>query len=264
MATRDYAAIALGYARGVVDQVIPTSIYTQLACQRTLDDIEASKYPDYPYEWSAEKVTHVCGFMERLPLVKGMKGQPLLRLEPWQVWWISQLFGWVERHGPRKGMRRFSMGHIEVARGNGKSALCSGLLLYMTAFDGEAGAECYAVATDERQAEIVFRDAMAMGQHRKASKLMKGKRVSFTANNIIHQASYSKATALSGDPRTKDGLNIHFAVVDELHAHPTRDMWDVIVTGAAKRDQSMILAITTAGFDLSGVCYEQRDYLIKC
>jgi phage terminase large subunit-like protein len=261
---RDYTDIATNFAYDVIEGIIPACKYQKLACERFLRDLQTSEEdPDYPYEWSAEKVAHVCGFLERLPLVKGVKGTPLLKLEPWQVWLVSQAWGWICRHGVRKGYRRFSMAYTEVPRGNGKSALSSGLSLYMLAADNEPGADCYALATDERQAQIVWGDAHQMARHPKCQRLMDALGVQLSANSIHVPKSYSKFQALSGDPRTKDGLSIHWACVDELHAHPTRDLWDVTVTGAGKRDQSMIWAITTAGFDLAGVCYEQRDYLIK-
>ena len=60
-----------------------------------------------------------------------------------------------------------------------------------------------------------------------------------------------------------DGLNIHCAIVDELHAHKTRDVWDVLETATGARLQSLLFGITTAGFNKEGICYELRDYAIK-
>jgi phage terminase large subunit-like protein len=68
---------------------------------------------------------------------------------------------------------------------------------------------------------------------------------------------------LNAEGSTLDGLNIHGAVVDEVHAHKTRDVWDVIDTASGARSQPLISAITTAGSDRSGICYELRDYSIK-
>ena len=55
-----------------------------------------------------------------------------------------------------------------------------------------------------------------------------------------------------------DGLNTHFGCIDELHAHKTRGLYDVIETSIGKRKQPMVWTITTAGFDTSGICYEVR------
>jgi hypothetical protein len=51
--------------------------------------------------------------------------------------------------------------------------------------------------------------------------------------------------------------------VDELHAHRTRKVFDVLETATGARSQPLLWLITTAGFDRSGICYEQRTYLTK-
>lgn len=85
----------------------------------------------------------------------------------------------------------------------------------------------------------------------------------------IQQARYlpeqtaSKFEPLSSDANNLDGLNIHCAIVDELHAHKTRDVWDVLETATGARLQSLLFGITTAGFNKEGICYELRDYAIK-
>ncbi|WP_284736569.1 phage terminase small subunit P27 family [Escherichia coli] len=81
-----------------------------------------------------------------------------------------------------------------------------------------------------------------------------------------HPAAAMKADAwkrISSDANNLDGLNIHCAIIDELHAHKTRDVWDVLETATGARLQSLLFGITTAGFNKEGICYEQRDYAIK-
>jgi phage terminase large subunit-like protein len=68
---------------------------------------------------------------------------------------------------------------------------------------------------------------------------------------------------LNAEGSTLDGLNIHGCSVDEMHAHKTRAVWDVLDSATGARSQPLISAITTAGFDRSGICYELRDYSIK-
>jgi phage terminase large subunit-like protein len=68
---------------------------------------------------------------------------------------------------------------------------------------------------------------------------------------------------LNAEGSTLDGLNVHFAAVDELHAHKRRDVWDVLETATGARRQPLLWAITTAGSDRSGICYEVRDYVVK-
>ena len=60
-----------------------------------------------------------------------------------------------------------------------------------------------------------------------------------------------------------DGLNIHGAVVDEVHAHKTRGTWDKIETATGSRRQPLIFAITTAGFDRQSLCWQLHEYAEK-
>ena len=83
------------------------------------------------------------------------------------------------------------------------------------------------------------------------------------AHAISVMETSSTFTALSSDSKTLDGLNVHFGCIDELHAHKTREVFDVIETGTGARTQSLLWAITTAGSNRAGVCYEQRIYLTK-
>jgi hypothetical protein len=85
-----------------------------------------------------------------------------------------------------------------------------------------------------------------------------------TAHAIFQPSSNSTFKALSREAKNQDGKNIHVAVVDELHAHPTRDVWDVVITGAgeaaavARSGRSPPRASTP-----SGICYEVRDGVVK-
>jgi phage terminase large subunit-like protein len=60
-----------------------------------------------------------------------------------------------------------------------------------------------------------------------------------------------------------DGLNVHGAVIDELHAHKTRNVVDVLDTATGARRQPLLFEITTAGYDRHSICYEHHDYSIK-
>lgn len=251
-----YFDTALKYAEDVVAGVIPACKYVQQACQRQIDDL-ASPPPGYHFD--EEKAIRVCEFVELCPHIKGplaSKGENL-KLEPWQVFALTTVFGWVDS----EGNRRFRRVYIEVPRGNGKSALSSPIGLYMLALDGEAGAEVYSAATTRDQARIVFRDAQAMA--RKMPQFRNRFGVEVTAQAVTQLKSSSSFKALSADGHTLDGLNIHLAVVDELHAHKTRDVYDVLETGIGKRPQSLLWMITTAGANKHGICYEVRDYVLK-
>jgi len=262
-----YTTTARQYAKAVVTGKISTGKWVREACQRQLDDLARFTGRDSPYRFNptlTDKLGHsfrpadnLCAFIERLPHVKGpLAGQPI-RLEPWQVFILTTVFGWVKPDGKR----RFRRAYIEVPRGNAKSTLSSALALYMLAADGEGGAEVYSLATTRDQARIVFGDAQTMARQSAGFRSRFG--VGVGAHNLHVLARGSKFEALSAEGSTLDGLNIHFGCVDELHAHKTRTVYDVVETGTGKRDNSLLWVITTAGSNRSGICHEIRTFVTR-
>lgn len=200
------------------------------------------------------------GFFAFFLFCRHVKGGPLagqpIELEPWQRFIIGSIFGWVHQD---TGLRRYRKAYVQVARGNGKSTLLSGLGLYMLMADGEQGAEVYATATKRDQARIVY-DAARMMAIRSPDLL---KRLEPGKAEMIHPTSGGRFAPLSKDTKSLDGLNPHLGIIDEYHAHPTREMYDLLVSAMGKRLQPLLFIITTAGFDLASPCYEEYTYLTK-
>ncbi len=264
---RDHVGLALKYARDVVAGRVNVCKEVRQACARHLNDLERAKRDDFPYEFNARRGGRAARYIELLPHVKGplAKAKKAIVLEPWQCFAIVVPFGWVRKDNKR---RRFRRVYIEVPRKNAKSTLSSAIALYMLAGDGEEGAEVYSAATTKDQAKIVWGDAQKM-----LNKAPHGTRVrdrlgitaptAPTASSIFRLATNSVFKPLSRESDNLDGLNISGAVVDELHAHKTREIYDVIDTGTGAREQPLIWIITTAGTDTSGICYEIRQYVRK-
>lgn len=251
---------ALDYARAVVTGEIAAGKWVKLAAQRQLADLERPASADWPWVFDAARAARPCRFVELLPHVKGgwaNRGQ-LLKLEPWQCFVITTLFGWVH-HTTR--LRRFREAYIEVARKNGKSLLAGGLSLYMLTADGEYGAEVYCAATTRDQARIVFEDAKGMCE--RTPDLRNELGVAIMAHSITVAHTGSKMAPLAAEASTQDGLNPSFIVIDELHAHTDRRLYDVLDSARGAREQSLLLSITTAGVDNSGICYERRTHVTK-
>ena len=257
MTKRDYCAIAAAYAKDVAAGRIAASRFVAAACKRQTDDLKRFKAKSTAFQFDKAKASKVCQFIELLPHIKGPKAGQLITLEPWQIFILTTIFGWVKKDGTR----RFRRVYIEVPRGNGKSALSSGLGLYMLAADNEGGAEVYSFATTRDQAKIVFGDAQNMARRTPGLKAHFG--VDVNAHNINVLRTASKFEALSAEGSTLDGLNTHFACVDELHAHKTRAVYDVVETSTGKRAQSLLWVITTAGSNRAGICYEVRGFVTK-
>ncbi|MGQ3001283.1 MAG: terminase large subunit [Hydrogenophaga sp.] len=255
-----YVDAALGYARAVVSGEISACKWVILCCQRQLNDLERAVSEDWPWVFDEEAADRVCAFIELLPHIKGKWAREgrLITLEPWQCFVITTIFGWLH-HLTR--LRRFIEFYEEVPRKNAKSTKGSGMFLYMLTADGEHGAECYTAATTRDQARIVFDDAKAMAERTPGLRTYLGLAIMQRTLTVAHTSS--KGAPLAAEASTQDGLNVHFALLDELHAHKKRDLYDVIDTARGARDQSLLGTITTGGTDRSGICYERRTHVTK-
>ncbi len=174
-------------------------------------------------------------------------------LEPWQQAYLWILFGWRKTNG----QRRWSIAYLEVARGNGKSKIASGICLYVLVGEGTKGSVVYSVATKKDQAKIIFDDAVLMANASPALTMLR-----HFKNNLHIPDTASKFEPLSSDENTLDGLKPNMFSADELH-QMLRGTWNKCKTALGKKPGSFVLATTTAGTDRHSVCYEQRSYAEK-
>jgi len=182
-------------------------------------------------------------------------GDPL-DLEDWQAWLVGSLFGWMAPDGTR----RYRKCLVFIPRKNGKSTLAAAIALYLLMGDQEPGVQVYSAAGDTHQAQIVHRVAEHMAQAEPRLK----KRLRFRQRNIFYDDLNGFYRVLSADAYTKHGLNPHGVIFDELHTQPNRDLWDVLDSATGSREQSLLMAITTAGvLDRHSICWEQYDYAKK-
>jgi phage terminase large subunit-like protein len=248
------------YMRGVLAGEIPTCKWVKLAVQRQIDDLERPVSDQWPWVFDPARAVRPCEFIELLPHIKGKwaRDRRLIELNAWQSFILTTIFGWVHRD---THLRRFRDVYLEIPRKNAKSTLSSGVALFMLTADGEPGAEVYSAATTKDQARIVFDDAKQMAERTPDMRTYLGLAILQHSITVAHTASSFKPLAAEGS--TLDGLNVHFTVLDELHAHKTRAVYDVIDTARGAREQSILWNITTAGTDLSGICYERRTYTTK-
>lgn len=251
---RQYAQIARRYAQRVLSGAAPACQYVRLSCERALAEW---RNPPPGCVWRPSEAARVCQFIERLPEIKGPRAGQNLVLSDWQVFILCQIFGWLRTDGTR----RYRRAYIEVPRGNGKSTLSAAIALYMLCADGEDGAEVYAFATTRDQARIVFDTAREMA--RRSPELLEAFGVTVGRHNIHIAANASKMEPKSSDADVLDGLNTHFACIDELHAHSNRNVYDVVETSLGKRTNNLLWVITTAGSNRAGVCYELHAHVVN-
>lgn len=283
------------YVQAVIDGQIPAGRLVRLACERHQRDMADGGECGLWFDQNA--ADFAIEFYSYLPHSKGEWSGQMSGLQPWEQFIIGSLWGWKAPYAqcaicqgwqriqnsdtesfdcptcqlkgiadalgqPVQGVeqfRRFHMGYIEIPRKNGKSWLGAGAGLLLAFFDNEGGAEVYSAATKRDQAKIVWGEAKRMVER---SPYLK-KHVTVLTNNMHNAQTASKFEPLSADYNTMDGLNIHGVIIDELHAHATRDMWDVLRTATGARRQPMIFIITTAGFNRHSICWEQHDRGIK-
>lgn len=240
------------YIAGVLSGQIPACKYVKEACQRQLNDLART---DWEYEFDVRLAEDKCFYAELLPHIEGPKAGKLIVLEHWQCFILCVVFGWVNRV-TRK--RRFRRAYTEVPKGNGKSALSSTLVDGMVMADGEGAPQVYCAAPTRDQAKTVF--GIAQKMLRRSPRLLEKFGASVNAHDITCRDGFART--FSSDADTVEGANPHFVVVDELHVHPNRQLWDNLESAMGKRDQDLLWAITTAGSDRSGICYEVRSYIV--
>jgi len=183
-----------------------------------------------------------------------LRGKPL-NLEKWQRDAIATIFGWKRPDG----MRRYRESFWFLPRKNGKSTLAAGLSVCVLYLDNEGGAECYAVAGDLDQTDMVYGCAKEMVEQSKA--LSKRADIIKSRKRIVHGSSFFRA--IPADASGAHGFNPHFVVGDELHVWRNRDLKDTLHTGTGYRMQPLELYITTAGYDTKTICGETYYYASK-
>lgn len=223
----------------------------------TTNDLPPKPLAEAGYYYDDEAADRAVSFFPRyLRHTKGIWAGKPFELLPWQADDIvAPIFGWKRADGTR----RFRMAYIEIPRKNGKTTLGAGLALYLLLADGEYGAEVYSAAADREQAGLVFgqaRDFVDMSP--KLAELADTYKFSITYPR--KKGTYKR---LSAEAYTKHGLNASGIVFDELHAQPSRDLFDVLNTSTGARKQPLMIMITTAGYDRESICYQQREYALS-
>lgn len=254
MAAYPSVNMANQYARDVLNWKILACKSIQLACQRHFNDLKISLDKDYPYRFDRELAERACRFVQLLPHSSGDLAGQKLKLEPWQAFAFSSIFGWVTKKTKK---RRFREAYIRVARKNGKSFFAAGIGTYMFCADGENSAEVYCGATTMAQAKKVFTPARQMAD--RLPSLRSKFNISVWVDSLTRPDG-SLFAPIAGKPG--DGDSPHCAIIDEYHEHDTDHMYEAMTLGMGARSQPLTLIITTAGTSLESPCYD-KDKQVK-
>jgi len=201
------------------------------------------------------KAQHAVDFIQSLQHVKAEWSGKQFLLFSWEKRIVTDVFGTIKPDG----YRQYNTVYIEIPKKNGKSPFAAALMLYLLCGDGEPGAEVYGAATDENQAGIVYNLASRMIAREPA--LRKRCKVLDSLMRIVYYPTGSFYQVLSSEVESKHGFNTHGLVIDELHAHRTRKLFDVLTEGAGDaRRQPLFVYITTAGVDRNSIGWEMHEY----
>lgn len=258
------------YAREVVAGLRVCCKWEKLACQRHIDDLDRQGTDDFPYIFDESRADRIIRWFEafcRHP--RGVLSGRLIELNSSQAFDLSCVFGWVHKD---TGRRRFKKVFDMQGRGNAKSVKLSGVALYFMCADGvyppghpeqcvyELSPEVDCVAVDRQQAKIVWQDAVTMGQ---ASKEI-STHLKFMSSVVRHKTRNGMMRPFSKDTKNKDGAAPCLYEIDEYHAHPTSQLYDVGQSAFGKRPQSLLYIITTAGNNAeNSPCKKEYDICCK-
>jgi phage terminase large subunit-like protein len=215
--------------------------------------------------FSPEAASRAIDFVACLKHPKGTwRGVPF-QLTDWQRPDWEQVFGTMvpnpNRDSRRKMIRQYRRWFKGIAKKNGKTeeaAGAAGVLLYA---DDEYGAEVYSGAASRDQATLVYNTLASMVKQVPALR----KRTKFydSTKRLYVPDTESTFQALSADADYSDGINPSGVVVDELHRHKNRELYDLLKQGSGTREQPLLIVITTAGYDRASVCFEEWEYARK-
>ena len=195
-------------------------------------------------------------FINGLTHTKGAFARQTFNLRPWQRRIVRQLF-----RKRRDGRRQYRTCLLMLPRKNGKTELAAAVALYGLLADGEAGAEVYSAAADRDQAGLVF--GVAAQMIRNNPVLEAECYIVDSQKRIVHEQSASFYRAISAEAYSKHGFNASMVIYDELHAAPSRELYDVLSTSMGARAQPLLLVISTAGYDRHSILWELYTHAQK-
>lgn len=239
------------YARRVLDGKELTGHSEYLACKRHIEDMHRA---EFGYKFDAPEAEQHIDIANTLILGEGQDSKPLT-LRGFQNFIVGSLFGWRRK---RSKERRFREAYVQMGRQNGKSLLAGVMANDFCTFSGYKYGRILLTATKQEQANIVWDEIYKF--IRSDSELAELYRVKKYIRTIESLHTGTTIRAIGRDTKTTDGFRSILSVCDELHAHPTNDMYQLMLDGQVGVESALILAITTSGFDLNYPCYEHYKF----
>lgn len=225
------------------------------AAARFLEDLKRARSKDCAFKFDGWHARDACGFIESLPHVEGQWDEPDIVLHPAHVFFLVNLFGFRSRSS---GARRFSSALFAVARKNAKSTLAAGILLYCECCENEPGAQVISAATTFPQAAIIYQIAKRMVE--KTPDLRARFGLTLFSKSIARERTGASFKPIHAKASTQDGLNPSHTALDEIHAHKSADLLNVLTSAAGARQNPLWLYTTTEGYASPGPWQEIRTF----
>jgi len=205
----------------------------------------------------AERIINIASMFKH---TKGKwRGKPF-NLLPHQAFFLAYLFGLKKKNGRR--LIRESM--MNMAKKGGKSELDGAVAVIMTFFDGEQTAECYTAANKTEQALFSWKSAKGICSFLAEDYPAFAKDYKFYDNRLDHvliqPSSENFFKTLPYESKSLDGVNPHFAIIDEFHEYPDTSLPDNLQSGMVLREQPLLLYSTTRGFHPWGPLAQKEEY----
>jgi len=257
---RDYTRIAIEFAQAAVkdkDRTRNGELVRQ-ASARFLDDLKRAKRRSCDFYFDEEQANNPCDFIEKLPHVEGVWDTPTIELHAAQMFFVVQLFGFRVRSTE---WRRFTSALYATARKSGKSTLAAGILLYCQCCEDEPGAQIISAATTFPQAAIIFNVAKRMVEREPDIREHYGLQAWAKAISRYNMGSSFKP--IHAKASSQDGLNPSHTGLDEIHAHKTSDLLNVLTSAAGARGNPLWLYTTTEGYINAGPWSELRQFAMQ-
>lgn len=253
---KDWTQIAKDYAKSTSLKTNKDKFgkWARLACKRFLDDLDRAKGADRPFVYSEKEASKACEFVSMMPHVEGKWSTDLIQLEPFQVFFLCNLFGFRKADGTR----RFSSALIAFARKNGKSAIASTIGLYALTMEGETGPQVISAATTGDQAAIVFNAAKRMTE--RTPDFQEAFNLEPFTRSVACYSNGGFFRPINARASTQDGLNPSCIIMDEIHAHKDHDLMNVLQSASGARKNPLFLYTTTEGYETPGPWPELRKF----
>jgi phage terminase large subunit-like protein len=251
--------IAIGYAESAIEDTkgLWTGKRLRQAARRFLHDLRHCLTKKPRFVFSAKKANLFCSFIEQLPHIEGEWDTENIVLQPPQIFFVVQLFGFRKLDG----RRRYTQAAFVTARKNAKSTLAAAIMVACMCLEPENGAQLYNAATTGNQARIVWKVAKQMIERRE--NLRDAFDVETFSNTITRGDSGASYRPINAKASTQDGLNPSHTNLDEIHAHKTADLINVLKSAAGARKNPLWLYTTTEGFETPGPWPELRAFAYR-